>query len=374
MTIEKGMLTLNELSHVSVMGIKFGYKYDLNNESNDKQLTILPVPSETAEFNKSWKKFSYNTLVLLRSKYYYGIKHRTDMFQMLYNTFEEVFDTKQKGINEFLTLQALYSDMIVKLGTIVEDFAGMCFSCEKFLDKEIDIAKSFLSYSGPRNFYESFNNRIDRAKIKKIFFLPRSTGNLDKMFDDLSEVERNLLWDAVERTTDYIAEILNRIASTIIPESKDNVTLYDMYNKHKHGFSPIYPYKSPMPKVVDDDIDNKVIEEIIREQYFENLIIMHNNLGEQTDKKDNQEIQGEIKGLEYAVLEDVTFTEEKVSVEQANRMRDLVCDISLIYSHLIKIYLSVASGSNPLEFLLPKSHFNENDSELIGSLLIHKKI
>ncbi|WP_000834225.1 hypothetical protein ACSYR0_00470 (plasmid) [Bacillus cereus] len=374
MKSEIGMLDLNELSHVSVMGIEFGYKYDLNNESNDKQLTIIPVPSEIANFNESWKKFSYNTLALLRSKYYYGIKHRTDMFQTLYNTFEDVFHTKQKGVNEFLTLQALYSDMIVRLGTIVEDFAGMCFSCEKFLDKEIDIAKSFLSYSGPRNFYESFHKRIDRAKIKKIFFLPRSKGNLDKLFNHLSVEEKNILWEAVEGTTEYISEILKRIASTIIPEPKDNVTLYDMYNKLKHGFSPIYPYRLPMPIVVDDDIDNKGIEGIIREQYFENLTIMHNKLGEQTDKKDNQEFQEKVKVSEYAILEDVTFTTEKVSIEQANTMRELVWDISLIYLHLMKIYLLVASGSSPLEFLLPKSHFSENDSELIASLLINKKI
>ncbi|ENJ6138914.1 hypothetical protein AB1Z82_005181 [Bacillus cereus] len=371
MTTEKGMLDLNELSHVSVMGIEFGYKYDLN---NGKQLTILPLPSEIVKFNESWKKFSYNTLALLRSKYYYGIKHRTDMFQTLYNTFDEAFHTKKKGVNEFLTLQALYSDMIIRLGTIVEDFTGMCFSCEKFLDKEIDIAKSFLSYSGPRTFYEPFKSRKGRAKIQKIFFLPRSKGNLCKMFNDLSVAEQDLLWKAVEITTDYIYEIFIRIASTIIPEPKDNVTLYDMYNKLKHGFSPIYPYISPMPRVVEGDIDNKGIEKIIREQFFEDFTIMHNNLGERTEQKNNQEFQEKIKDSEYSILEDVTFTMERVSIEQANTMRDLVSDISLIYSHLIKNYLLVVAGAKPLELLLPKTHFSEEESKLVRYLLNNKKI
>ncbi|WP_416808991.1 hypothetical protein [Bacillus thuringiensis] len=366
MSIEEGTLNLNELSHISVMGIDFGYKYYLNNESNNKKLIIHPLPLETVKFNKGLEFFSYETLTLLRSKAHFGIKHGTDLVNTLYYTFEGLICEENKGINELLTLRALYSDMIVRLGIILEDFAGMCFSCEKFIDKKVDIAQSFLSYSDPRSLYKSINSKKGRAKIKKIFLLPRSIGNLNKMFNDLSKEEINLLWKAVEVTTDIIAERFKIIGSTIVAKTEDNVTLYDIYNKLKHGFSPIYLYQSPMLLVIENVSGNEKIEEIIREELFENFTIMHNKLS-------GQQSEQEQIALESESLETATFTSERVSIEQADKMREVVTDISLLYPHLIKNYLNLAEGYEPLELLLPKKHFNEEEIRNIRDLFKNKK-
>ncbi|PGT57934.1 hypothetical protein [Bacillus thuringiensis] len=360
MSIETGELNLNELSHISIMGIDFGYKYDINNESNNKKLIIHPLPLETVRFNKGLELFSHETLALLRSKAHFGIKHRTQLF-------EGLIRAEIKSINELLTLQALYSDMIVRLGTVLEDFAGMCFSCEKYIDKKVDIAQSFLSYSNPRNFYISINSpKKRRAKIKKIFLLPRSEEKLKRMFSEISEEESKLLWKAVEKTTDYIAEIFENIGSTIIAEQKDNVTLYDMYNKLKHGFSPIYPYISPMPLVISKVSGNERIEEIICELFFEDFTIMHNKLNGNPSEQEQSILESES-------METVTLTSERVGIEQANKMKEVISDISFIYSYLIKKYLLLAEGSRPLEFILSGSHFSEEERKIIQSLLDNKK-
>src|SRR5436305_17743 len=103
----------------------------------------MPYPYEVEKFNEGVKVFSYETLQLLRSKYYFGINHRCQMLEVLYNTFEDLINKEEKEINDFLTLQVLYSDMIMKLGTILEDFAGMCFACREFQMNKYDISKTF---------------------------------------------------------------------------------------------------------------------------------------------------------------------------------------------------------------------------------------
>lgn len=52
------------------------------------------------------------------------------MLQSVFNTFKQVYDTKDHTkVDTWLTLQTLYLDMVTKLGAILEDFAGMCHSC-----------------------------------------------------------------------------------------------------------------------------------------------------------------------------------------------------------------------------------------------------
>ncbi|HDR7161346.1 TPA: hypothetical protein QCW52_002382 [Bacillus cereus] len=366
MVIKKGTLNLNELSRIEIYGIPFGYKYDINTQNNNKELTILPNPEDLENFNKGLNIFSYETLTLLRSKYFFAVNHRCQLLEVLYNTFEELFNQEKKDVDDLLTLQALYSDMIIRIGTILEDFAGMCYSCKEYLNKGNDIAQSFLAYSDPISFYESIVSKKGKRKIKQIFLLPESKGDLNKIFKDLSGQEIDLLWKAVQKSTDIIADGFKRMGTAIIRESADSMTLYDMYNKLKHGFSPIYPFITPMPVIPDGISSDELIEDTISKYFFENLTIMHDKLPGQRSPEEEERFKKE--GLATA-----TFTYQDINLETAKDITELARDISSIYHHLIKKYLLRAMGNNQMTFFSTDGYFNEKELEKIQSILNDKE-
>ncbi|GAB6553255.1 hypothetical protein ACQVSN_07085 [Bacillus mobilis] len=361
MVIKTGTLDLNELSRIELHGIPFGYKYDINTQSNNKELIILPNPGEIEDFNKGRNVFSYETLTLLRSKYFFAINHRCQLLEVLYTTFRELFNQEKKDVNDFLTLQALYSDMIIRIGTILEDFAGMCYSCKEYLNKGDDIAQSFLAYSDPISFYESIVSKKGKRKIKQIFLLPESKRDLNQIFKDLSEQEINLLWKAVQQSTDIIADGFKRIGSSIIRKSTDSMTLYDMYNKLKHGFSPIYPFITPMPIVADAISNDESVEDVISKYFFENLTIMHDKLPGQRSPEEQERYTKE--GLATAA-----FTYQDINLETAKDITELAQDISSIYHHLIKKYLLLAIGNKQMIFFSKDGNLNEEELERIYSI------
>ena len=94
MTVEEGTIDLNELEVLEVLDIPFGVK-KTTSKGGVVEVTILPFPFKSVldEYNRGREVFSYETLLLLYSKDFTGIKHRTQMLQNVFNTFKQVYDT-----------------------------------------------------------------------------------------------------------------------------------------------------------------------------------------------------------------------------------------------------------------------------------------
>lgn len=362
MTIEKGIIDLRELENIEVFGIPFGYKITANVGSNTNNLVIVPSPDRVEEFHAGLEYFDYETLILLRSKFYFGINHRTQMFEILYNTFAELYEKEQKDTNDFLTLQALYSDMIIKLGTILEDFAGMCYACKEYQLQGSDIAQVFLAYSDPISFYQSILEKKGKRKIKQIFSLPESKGDLNKIFKDLSDLERDLLFKAIQRSTDFIYDMFCDISTSIIRNTQEDVTYYDMYNKLKHGFSPLYPFVASMPVPMEGVPNEESIKETISGFFFENLIIMH-------DKLPGQRTSEEQEHYEKRRMATPTFTYQDIKLKTAEDMKRVVSNIGLIYRHLMKKYLLLSEGNNHVILLMSEDYLEDDERKKVESII-----
>lgn len=364
MKTEKVSLNLSELEKTNVMGLPFGYKSttDVGGKTN---IVLLPFPEEVGNFNIGLEQFSHQTLILLRSKYYFGINHRAQMLDVLYDTFLEQYEKEQKNVNDYLTLQALYSEMIMKLGTIVEDFAGMCYACKEYQIHGSDIAQVFLAYSDPASFYKSIAVKTGKRKVKQIFGLPQSKGDLNKIFKDLSDVEMELLMKAIESSTTLIHEEFYNISKTIIRNTKGNFTYNDMYNKLKHGFSPIYSFISPWPLTMVVDSNEFIIEELITKYLFESLTIMH-------DKLPGQRTIEEQKQYENKRLATPAFAAEYINLNTAKSIKEQVSRITLIYRHLMKKYLRISQGDNTMLLLLHEDLLGLEEKIKIESIINDK--
>ncbi|WP_338789793.1 hypothetical protein V8Z81_30235 (plasmid) [Priestia megaterium] len=361
MTVEKGSMSIDELERIEVHGIPFGYKIITNNEGNT-EIVVLPSPDEAESFNLKLKHFSYETLMLIRSKYFFGINHRAQMLEVIYNTFVALYKKEHKETNDFLTLQALYSEMIMKLGTILEDFAGMCYACKEYQLNGSDIAQVFLAYSDPTSFYKSIIEKKGKRKIKQIFDLPQSKGELNKIFKNLSEVEVGLLMKAIESSVTLIQDTFRYISDTIIRKTEESLTYNDIYNKTKHGFSPIYPFIHPVAQIIPLDTNELSIKEFISNKFFETLTIMHDKLpGQRTPEEQEQ--------YKYKRLASPLFTYEYINADIATDVKILVEHITLIYRHLMKKYLRIAEGNNNMLLLLHEDILGEDEKRKVEAII-----
>lgn len=69
MTVERGTINLEDLKIVKVLDKSFGYSREINEEGTES-IVMLPFPfkKDIEEFNMGLKYFSYETIMLLRSK------------------------------------------------------------------------------------------------------------------------------------------------------------------------------------------------------------------------------------------------------------------------------------------------------------------
>ncbi|MGG0418742.1 hypothetical protein ABEY52_22215 [Priestia aryabhattai] len=367
MTIERGTINLDSLKRIKVLDIPFGYKIE-KNEKGVSDLIVLPLPDVSEDFHKGTKYFSLETLALLRNKYTYGIKHRTQLFEIMYNTFVHEYGKKQKGIDELLTLQSLFSDLIIRLGTILEDFAGMCYACKQYKQHKSDIAQVFLTYSDPMSFYKAIILKKGKRKIKQIFDLPESKGKLTAIFQDLSEEEITLLMKAIEYSATLIHEKFHDISEAIVRAEKESVTYYDIYNKLKHGYSPYYPFGIPIAAqlgVTGENLSEETIKKLISKSFFENLTIMH-------DKLPGQRKPEEQKRYDEEKLGTPTWAAEEVTLKKVEKMMIIVSEIDFIYRHLMKVYLLRSEGNPHLTFLMSDKYLNLEEREIVQSIINDK--
>ncbi|MEC3260923.1 hypothetical protein P9052_24300, partial [Bacillus cereus] len=213
----------------------YGFKFNIQTEIEDdhKNVTVTPISEKVHQYEQGKQVFSENTLNLLWSKHYFGIKHNTDLFEMMYNTFKASL-AREDSLSTSLLQQQLFCDLIIRAGIIIEEFAAICTSIERYAnDENIDIAEAYLAASQPIGFYNSIQARGDRV-IKKIFKLPQAKFDSRRILSNLSNDEIELIWKGVNAYVAYIKEILNGISSLIHKEIRSNFTIYDAYNKLKH--------------------------------------------------------------------------------------------------------------------------------------------
>lgn len=363
MMIEQGDIGLENLKSAKVFNNEFGYTRKINDDGTEN-IVILPSPflEDLIDLHNAKEKIGYESNLLLHSKSAVSIKHRTAMLNSVYNSFKVLIEEKNSDINKWLTLQTLYLDMVTKLGAILEDFAGMCYACEQFNLHKSDIAKSFLGYSDPRSFYSSFSGRGGKRKIKQIFNLPASRGELQKIFNTLDGTELLLLEKSIKATTDLIFDNIIHISSAIIQNQPDDVTYYDMYNKIKHGFSPIYPFMFPLAVPIQIEEAGTPIEGIISEYFFESVSIMHNKLPGQRTEDDNT-------GDEQQKNVVPTITYQSINLETAQQIINVASDIEVLYIYLVNRYLAIAEEDKKLSLLISDDYLTLEERDKVKLII-----
>ncbi|WP_066070703.1 hypothetical protein [Neobacillus soli] len=339
----------------------FNFQVESNIENERKNVTVIPFPDSIERFENASRVLGFESLNLLWSKHYFGINHRNHMFRVLYDTFEDHFSIEEKTIDHYLTLQVLYCDMIIRLGTILEDFAGICFACKEHTINEKDIAEVFLAYSDPMGFYNSITSRRGRRQIKQIFRLPESKGNLNRIFNNLTNNEIEVLWKGIEASTQLIVNTMESISTSIVRREDDSMTYYDMYNKLKHGFAPVYPFAMPVPFPINAPVEIPE-RELILKYMMENITVMH-------DKLPGQRSADEQQKYDTLRLATPAFTYEEVHMETVGNILRVVNDIDYLYKYLVKRYISYAEGSKKISLLMINGLLSEDEQEIILNII-----
>ena len=349
---------------ISING--YNFLVESNIQKDEKNLTITPFPDSIEKFDNAGSVVGFNSLNLLWSKYYFGINHRNQIFRVLYDTFEEQFSLEDKTINDYLTLQVLYSDMIVRLGTILEDFAGICFACKEHSTNKKDIAEVFLAYSDPMSFYESLVSKRGKRLVKQIFRLPESKGDLNGIFNNLTGEEIEVLWRGIEASTQFILDTIKGISNAIVRRESNSVSYYDIYNKLKHGFAPIYPFVLPVPFSVKDAPMELSEKELILKHMMEDITVMHDKLPGQR----NAEEQEKYKTSRLATP---VYIRTEVQLETARDILKVVNDIDFLYKYLVKRYITYAEGSKKITLLMTHHLLSWEEQEIISSIIENDK-
>ncbi|PFB50939.1 hypothetical protein CN396_01765 [Bacillus thuringiensis] len=147
----------------------YGFKFnitEISDEDNQRSFNVDPNPDAYAAYLQASEVFSKETLSFLWSKFYFGVRHRTSMFNVLYSTYIDTISAED-DIDRILTLQALSCDMIIRFGMTLEEFAALCFSLEKYKTEDTEIIDSYLAFRDPASFYSSITSRRGMRRIKK---------------------------------------------------------------------------------------------------------------------------------------------------------------------------------------------------------------
>ncbi|MCW3795380.1 hypothetical protein OM416_27615 [Paenibacillus sp. LS1] len=332
-----------------------------NQVNGTKTISVLPWPDSRDDFLKGVDVIDIESLKILWSKRYFGISHRTKMFKVLYNTFVDTYQNKS-NIDDELTLQTLYCDMILRLGTILEDFAGMCSACREFNLNKTSIAEYFLAYTDPMAFFNSISASGGRRKIKQIFRMAESKGHLNSIFKHLTDDEKELLWKGISVTTDTIFDSMKGISEAIRRETTNSVTYYDMYNKLKHGFAPIYPFLLPVPyelELVPNEMKN---EEVLKEYLISGITIMHDKLSGQRSREESEKFN-------TCHLATPTFTLDLVTKDSTDNMLAIIEEIEKLYRRLVDTYLLYAQGNKRISMLVREGELSEEEGNKILSII-----
>lgn len=365
MTIEAKATSLDEFNKdINIFDVPFAYKFE-NQKEDVSTLLVLPNPEQVNEFNEAVAIFSFETVSLLRSKYFFGIRQRSGMLGVLYTTFVDLLNKENKNSDDFLTLQAVYADMVIKFGTFLEDFAGMCVACAEYKNNQVDIAETFLTFSNPSGFYSSIASKNGKRQIKRIFSLPESKGDIRKIFKDLTSDEEELIYRAVQKSVEVINDKLLNISSAILRNSDEAVTYYDMYNKLKHGFAPMYLFANSMITPLEgfsSDMSKEEVEQVIIKYFFNNLTIMHDKLvGQRTAEEETK--YNETKRATP------TFTYLDININTANDIKQATVNIEDLYRYLMKRYLLITEKSNALTLLMSDEYMNSREINRVVEII-----
>ncbi|MGQ8823844.1 hypothetical protein ACUTUE_10780 [Bacillus sp. NA_146.1] len=340
----------------------YGFKFNITIEidGNRKKITAIPNPEKTDRYNLGNQIFSNATLDLLWNKHYFGIEHNTSTFEMLYNSYQKTL-SKEDTIHRILLQQQLFCDMIIRCGIIVEEFAAICTSIEKFVNHNTDIAESYLAASNPIAFYDSIRARGSQRIIKKIFGYPQAKYDSRRIFSNLSDTEAELIWKGVNASVDYIKGILDGVSEVIHRNTSTNFTLYDMYNKLKHAFAPIYPFTMPAECTWGNVPLETIEEDLIKTYCFNSVTIMHDKLRGQRTAEEQQKFENQ-------QLATPTLTQVEINPTTIESMYLIIKDIETLYSRLVETLLAYSYGSKRLGLTVKKDALT--DTELTDLLAI----
>ncbi|HDR8020800.1 TPA: hypothetical protein QCY65_005164 [Bacillus cereus] len=333
----------------------YGYKFNIQTEieDNHKKLTIIPSPEKTHDYQQGTQVFSENTLNLLWSKHYFGIEHNTTLFEMMYNTFKST-TSMEDNLSTLLLRQQLFCDLIIRAGIIVEEFAAICTSIEKYInDENIDIAEAYLAASQPIGFYNSIQARGDRM-IKKLFRFPEAKFDSRRILSNLSNDEIELVWKGVNASVDHIKGVLNGISELIYKEIRANFTIYDAYNKLKHAFAPMYQFIIPNECTFGNVPLDANEEDLIKSYLFNNITIMH-------DKVNGQRTPEERERFERARLATPTLTQIDITPDAVEAMFFTIKNIDELYSRLIETYIAHSKGFNRIYLTVQEGAITEDE-------------
>ncbi|HFK1739875.1 hypothetical protein [Bacillus thuringiensis] len=345
----------------------YGFKFNIteisdeDNVDNQRSFNVHPNPDAFAAYIKASEVFSQETLSFLWSKFYFGVRHRTSMFNVLYNTYIDTLSAED-NIDRILTLQALSCDMIIRFGMSLEELAALCFSLEKYRTEDTEIIDSYLAFRDPASFYSSITSRRGMRRIKRIFKLPENKLEYNNVFSNLTEEELDLLWKANNITTQNIQNKIKLIAQTITRRETHSFTYYDMYNKLKHAFAPIYHFTIPEPLKLAGVSTEENIEDVLKQFVFDHVTIMH-------DKLPGQRTTEERIRFETENLATPTMTTMTMDINTMQTLKHIMEEMEKLYNHLIGTYLSHSEGRSPVTFMLDNDSITEEEAQQIKAIL-----
>lgn len=329
-------------------------KFHVQNDNKNSGINITVLPDLVEKIKNKKNELGDDSFSLLWNKLYFGINHRQQMFEVLFNTFEDLFLKEDKVINDHLTLQALYCDMIIRLGTMLEDFAGICHACKEYNVNSKDIAEVFLAYKDPKSFYYSAvsNSRM----IKRVFKLPESKRDLNKTFNKLTNEETEVLWKGVQATTKYITSLIKDISTAVIPEEKHDFTYFDFYNKLKHGFAPIYPFAEP--NILTFRTQKELSYHELIEKTMDTVYIMHDKLAGQRSSEEKDKFESS------QLATPIITASEEVNLETVKRISGIVNLISEMYRRLVNSYMD-----DTLQLSVPQDAITPEEYNIIRNIV-----
>lgn len=341
----------------------FGLNFDIEStiEDDKKILELLPNPEKVDLYQRSIQVLDENSINLLWSKSYFGINHSTQLFQVLYDTFESKV-SNISDLDDVLTVHALFCDMVIRFGAIIEDFAGFCSACRRHVSEGTNIADHFVAFSNPNQFYTDILSPQGISQVRQIFRLPQVKDNLDLIFSNLSSSEKDLLWNGVTVSTEIILERMKLIAKSIVREQPTNFTYFDLYNKLKHGFSPFYSYIFPLPFKLESTNIQISEEEMAKSYLVNSMLLMHNKLKGQMTDIEKQRLRDNKLGT-------CTTTLIEPTKENAVKILNTVKEIDYLYKNLVTRFIAYASGSKRIQLLGSNDYLTQEESTAITNII-----